>query len=115
MKTKRQPKYTLDYFIKKYSSIPAKSWCTGDYIKNYVEGDKCCAVGHTLKYSKSAKDYEATPETIALANLVKGLDYRLPEINDGHDERYPQKSIKARVLAFLKDMKAKEKLNAARV
>jgi hypothetical protein len=87
--------YTVDYFIQKFSSIPRKLWCVG----SFVEGDRMCALGHC-----GMRVAHPTPESLALNRVIASPEY----INDGEDPDYPQPTPRARILAALRDVKAKE-------
>lgn len=90
---------TVEYFINKFEAIPEEKWATGEYSKK----GKCCALGHCgVKTEKRTGFPILTDEGEVLNEL---LDYKVPEINDGQDERYKQTTPKERILAALKDVK----------
>jgi hypothetical protein len=93
--------YDAIYFINKFSKITDELWGMGFYNQDGV----CCALGHcgvTDGYSPSNDSFH-TPEADALRGLfgIGAVDY----INDGLDNRYPQSTPKARILAALEDVK----------
>lgn len=88
-------KYTIDYFIKKFSKIPDSKWTT----KRYKRGERCCAFGHC-----GQKDVFGTKESQALAKYQIDAQY-FSGINDGDCEKFQQSKPKARVLAALKYLK----------
>ena len=90
------PKYDADYFIRKFSAIPARLWCT-DYLM-LADGRRCargwCGVLPPTR--------EQTPEDIALFRVLNG---ETVSINNGYLTGYPQKTPRARILAALRDAK----------
>lgn len=71
-------KYTVDYFINKFSRIPTNKWTTGDYKKH----GRYCALGHA---GCRGGDYGGveTPESNALYYMFKKCDYEVDEVNGG--------------------------------
>lgn len=68
-KAKKRPKYTPEYFLKKFSSIPASKWTTGELQK----GDKCCALGFCgVKPTSTSlwSEYKYTREARALEKIL---------------------------------------------
>lgn len=100
-------KYTVDYFIAKFTAIPDEKWCVEKYESK--SGERC-ALGHCgrrpLKGSEEAK---------ALGELFwdreNGLE--VPSVNDGRDDRFPQPTPKARILAALEFIKTKQAVLSA--
>jgi hypothetical protein len=96
-----ETKYDVDYFIKKFEAIPEVNWTTG------VFNDGCgrfCALGHCGEtFGRTSQ------EAFALRDL---LDFELNEsitrINDGNCPEYDQPTPRARILAALRDIKAKQ-------
>ncbi len=90
---------TVDFFIKKFSAIPASKWCVG----TYTDGDRRCALGHCGQVSCLP-----TAMSDALENLLwRWLpgEMAVCNINDGDSPSFPQKTPKARILAALKWIK----------
>lgn len=100
------PTYDVDHFIRKFEGIPEEKWCTGTLTD--PEG-RSCAFGHCGVLAEMLlidDKWSQTPEAIALAGLLGG-EWRVVDINDSHYQfcRGPR----ARVLAALYDIKAKQK------
>jgi hypothetical protein len=93
--------YTVDYFIAKFKAIPEEKWCVEAYKD---DSGRCCALGHCMA--------EDTPEVEASFESIYGLFTRIfagpTTVNDGRDPRYPQPTPKQRILAALRDIKAKQ-------
>lgn len=90
--------FNRDHFIARFAAIPEDQWCT----RTWTDSEKRhCVLGHlpvlTFEYS-------------ALINLFQPEGqhqmgfYRITDINDGMDPRYPQPTPRARILAALKDL-----------
>jgi hypothetical protein len=92
-------KYTVDYFIKKFSAIPKKNWTTGK-LQDPMNPDVRCAIGHCGMPSNAGR----TEEAKALYRLIDPTS-STARINDGRDSAYPQKHPRSRVLAALRDIK----------
>jgi len=76
-------KYTVDYFIKKFTAIPNRLWHTGTIIKD-SEG-RTCALGHCGGYN--------TTESKALNNHFRtAFDVTADCVNDND---YDGKSLKS--------------------
>ncbi len=116
-------KYTIDYFIKKFKSIPSYRWCIGQFrgtttiLFNLIKIATHCAQGFCTK----PNEFTLCPENnelVALRELFQlpgdTQDGRLTigRINNGDDKRYQQSTPKARVLAALYDLKRAEQLRA---
>lgn len=95
--------YDVDFFIKKFSAIAEVFWFVGDYQNE--DGTKFCAAGHCGGYQGMPSDSEAQ----FLCNLIAAelYPYSIGGINDGKCMAYPQPTPKQRVLAALRDIKAK--------
>lgn len=92
--------YTIEYFIKKFETIPEEEWFVGDYT-NPVNSKQRCVFGHCGCNKKGM--FMPNDETNALVNLT---DYKekLTLINDGKIDKYLQPTPKQRVLACLNDL-----------
>lgn len=93
--------YNVDYFIKKFKSIPANNWCSERlYDKNKI---KFCVLGHCgVKYGNST-DYVYTREAEALYGILDNVVL----INDGRHDLFKEKTPKKRILAALNYVKQK--------
>jgi hypothetical protein len=87
--------YDVDYFIRKFEAIPEELWCIGQYTDG--EG-RYCALG----WCRRSGDENGYAEEVALERISP---FFVPDVNDGHDERYQQPTPKQRVLAALRDIK----------
>lgn len=97
-KTKPETKYTIDYFIKKFSAIPSKKWTTGTYDNG--KGQKC-ALGHC---GASEKYGPVTYESQTLSRILWELA-PVSNINDGISAstyRPKGKSPRTRILNALR-------------
>lgn len=105
--------YTVDYFINKLEAIPEEKWRVGTLGYD----GHCCALGHcgvtNLEYLADQKDSEG----YALCHLFKtsigrcgitNFSEYVWDINDNLDSRYSQPTPRARILAALADIKAKQ-------
>lgn len=87
-------KYTLDYFIKKFSKIPKNKWCTGSYTDS---NGLHCAIGHT---------FNVKGETSFINKLVHLTE--LTQVNDGKNPFHKLgKHPRTRVVNYLKSLKEK--------
>lgn len=95
-------KYDVNYFIAKFEAIPEGLWCTGEF--NNGRG-QFCAMGHC----GDDVDKVAPPECRALKALFRrdGGTAIITEINDGLNPSRPEPTPKLRILAALRDIKAK--------
>jgi hypothetical protein len=115
--------YDVDYFIRKFEAIPDSRWG----VKRLWDGDGDeirCAMGHCLD---AFPMMEHTAQTIALRACFRPLVPICPmlppvpsqlvvfDVNNGDDVRYPQPTPKARILAALQDIKAKQQPKSAPV
>lgn len=104
--------FDADYFINKFTLIPAEQWC----IRDFVDGDACCALGHCGQREGD----EPTKESAALDALFSDkLGESVEYINDGatfvdgrtrvkNEELVEAPHPKQRVLRALQLIKAKE-------
>ena len=96
-----QEKHNAQFFIEGFEFIPDRFWTTGVCV-----GNGCfCALGHlgtviVNRPNKLSKEFFYILKNAGIARF----NY---EINDGYNARYPQPTPKARILAALKDAKAK--------
>ncbi len=100
--------YTIDYFIKKFKSIPDSRWCTNTYESSIESPSKYCALGHCGARAGRYNEPIHSEESQSLHNLIVTLtqteDY-LTKVNDGNNPLYQQDTPKQRVLAALKWLK----------
>jgi hypothetical protein len=92
-------KYTKEYFINKFESIPEEQW-----VAFYFEHEgKKSAMGHCGVVGRGPLNKSGVPtkEARALASLSK---HDVEEINDGFNDSFKQCSPKQRVLAWLKTL-----------
>jgi hypothetical protein len=92
--------YTVDYFIQKFEAIPDAEWNINDFTGG---SGRCCALGH-CGMREVGGEVKSTDEANALMTCVNHVDL----INDGVIPAYHQPTPKARILAALRDVKAKE-------
>ena len=102
--------YDVDYFIEKFEAIPEELWLfDGEFVD--ANNKACrCALGHCGARSGYTGDTETTPESDALAKILssdKNSYYDVASINDFPSIKYPQRTPKQRILAALRDVKAK--------
>lgn len=93
-------KYTVDYFIKKFSLIPHDDWCIGTY--HVSETDQCCALGHC----GMNEDY-TPPMAKALIGHFANRPFSVSAVNDGEVKKFRQKTPRTRVIAALREIKKK--------
>jgi hypothetical protein len=72
-------KYTIDYFIEKFSKIPENEWEIG-ILKSK---NKSCALGHCGVKSINGK-WEHSVESQALVDIFDGTFESVYDINDGN-------------------------------
>lgn len=100
--------YDVSYFIDKFEKIPESKWFTG--ALRDLNDTARCALGHCLgsKIQPYFNGYfQENEETTTLSKLiVKYLKIDTAHINDNNDDRYPQPTPRARILAALYDIKA---------
>lgn len=97
-----EPVYDVDYFIAKFEAIPENLWCRHHFTKG-VEVKSHCVYGHC----GARKAYDDTEEGKALKSLSE-FHCSMMQVNDGGDYRYKEDCAKSRVLAALRDIKAKQ-------
>lgn len=105
-------KYTVDYFIDKFSNIPEENFITGSLQMD----NKCCALGYC-----GMKNYDKIPrEAIALIDIITpkaaqqenkvGISYFVTDVNDGiGSKRELGSTPKERILNKLKEIKSQIK------
>ena len=93
--------WTIDDYIAFYESIPEDKWTTGDFVDGF---GRCCALGH-LGFREGHADDSTLSHSVFFYRLHR---VSLPMVNDGFVEPYKQPTPKQRVLAYLRDLKAKE-------
>lgn len=97
--------YDVDYFIKKYKSIPEEKWCIESRL---TEDGRRCAHGHC--YIGEADFLAQNKEENALIEIAENYKsitggVGFATINNGWDEKYKQPTPKQRILAALYDIK----------
>lgn len=98
--------YDVDDMIKFFNSFDESMWHVGAYSNG---GGKYCAAGLC-----GAHEFKSTPRADALNILFSDhLKASIPHINDGLDMRYQQPTPKQRILAALRDIKAKQEPQCA--
>lgn len=128
--------YDLDYFIAKFKTIPDKKFCVNYFFSIteyqlfgftiYSKITARCAQGHCVPKElidfvldkregftiSEVADY--IPEWAALLEITGGCmangDPLIALINNGHIPEYQQSTPKARILAFLDDLKIVEEM-----
>ena len=90
-------KFTVDYFIEKFTKIPDSKWAMG----NYRVGQRKCALGH-CGYSNSNRPIH-TEEGVALSQMFAKVNLLVSHINDG----FPEFGVtpKERILVVLEHIK----------
>ena len=92
-----ETKYDVDFFIRKFSKIPARRWICDVYEKKVKGVKKCCALGFCyLDKDTGIKQGEA---------LIRLFD--VVGVNDNLDDKYSHlgKIPKTRILTALKLIK----------
>lgn len=90
--------YNVDYFIQKFEAIP-EPWAIGTFED---ELGRKCALGHCCEAEAP------TEEGAALRALFKKAGMAVGWVNDGPHFNYQQTTPKQRILAALRDIKAKQ-------
>ena len=86
-------KYTVGYFIKKFTAIPEEQWLTG----LYGDDEGHCALGHC-----GQRPGCTTTESSALSAIFAEHKKSVVNVNDGMDSDFwGHKGPRARVLAAL--------------
>ena len=108
--------HTVEYFIAKFEAIPDDKWHVGSYDG---PDNSHCALGHCGEYPASPENHEARTltgllmhvrgDTSLRARTIPGSGGNGPAVvNDGKSSRYQQPTPKARILAALRDVQAKQ-------
>ncbi len=102
MSTKRQQ------FIEFFSAIPDDQWIKGGIPRLLPDGRRqACAISHV----ELTKGHDETSVLFSMrrasdpSNPSGSAPEQIGSINDGHDPRYQQATPKARILAWLNDLK----------
>ncbi len=101
-------KFTVDYFIKKFSAIPAKKWCVHDYTD---ERGRHCVLGHCGERWKGGS--LSTSQSQDLKEIFRAAGLNAIKTNDGDMVSFPQSTPKARILAALKWIKKRNAKKAS--
>lgn len=104
--------YTVDYFIDKFSKIPASRFATG--TQSDGNGNHCaygwCGINYYTNGSLNNDTGERTEEGIALTDvfvpIMNGMG--MASINNGRHPVYQQPTAKERILAALYDIKKQQ-------
>ncbi len=96
--------FTVDFFIRKFSKIPARLWTTGQYVK----GKKRCVLGH-CGYRSDAPYESARMGDVLSKYFDDVLHWAAHSVNDGNHPQFQQRTAKARILAALKWIKEQAK------
>ena len=91
----------IDDIINHFESIPDDQWCIGAFLNN--SGQRCAA-GHLMCCGMSFHEIRKSLSSRLCLKSLTG-------VNDAMDADYQQPTPKARVLAFLNDIK--KELNVA--
>lgn len=112
--------YNVDYFLAKFSAIPEDQWICHSQIDEF---NRRCALGHCMLPGMTEHQYledytrfsgHLTKEGHELGILFSPQDLSIEgaiivaTINNGVDPNYWQPTPKQRVLAALRDIKAKQ-------
>lgn len=97
--TKLTADSTVEDFINFFKAIPAKKWCIREFTS---PKDKTvhCARGHVIESSTIGN----LGSRIVVDHHLCCIANQIVYVNNGPDIHFPQKSIKARVLAYLKSL-----------
>jgi len=100
----KKQKYTVDYFIDKFSNIYESCWCTFAYTDPYLSH---CALGHC----GASESNPRTPESSALIALFDKVNLSVASVND-NDNRDDElaydcfgSTAKERILTVLTNIK----------
>lgn len=98
--------YTVDHFISKFEAIPDSRWAMGFFVLPGTR--KKCAQGHCglLRWCQTIP-----PEALALRALFSAnfsVKEPVAEVNNGWHPDYKRPTPKLRILAALRDIKAKQ-------
>lgn len=92
--------YDVDFFLKKFEAIPENMWHTHSYSN--ATKTKFCAFGHC-----GVTDRGNSMSFSMDVMFYKELKVHVSHVNDGREINYPQPTPKQRILAALRDIKAK--------
>lgn len=100
--------YDRAHFIAKFEAIPDERWCVG-LLNDVVPGQyllRHCVLGHCTGDWQGYPSFERAGLILLFEprHLLDSNDCLIGRINDGKDDRYPQSTPKARVLAALHDL-----------
>lgn len=95
--------YDVDYFLKRFEAIHEDDWRNDGGFGN--PGEPRCALGHC---GVSETMDGLTDKAMALDALFAAVKGGVATINDGDDSRYQQPTPKQRILAALRDVKARQ-------
>lgn len=101
--------YTTQYFIDKFTAIPDNKWYTGSFV-NPSNTDQRCAFGHCHVVNFKENTLKENAEQQNLNKLFSiYLELSVVQVNDNLClNPYKYSSPKARILAALNDIKAKQ-------
>lgn len=97
----KMPTYTVDHFLAKFEAIPDEKWCTKSF---HHLGQSCVEGLCFIAYGGLNGEH---PALVRLLEPLTGGPYPRM-INDGLHADYQQSTPKARILAALRDIKAKQ-------
>jgi hypothetical protein len=99
LNNKVETKYTVDYFIKKFTAIPDELWCVNHYRTSH--GQRCASgwCGKTI--------HRTTVESLALNRLMGHFLNHTEGINDNFCDSYSHlgDTPKERILVALENIK----------
>jgi len=87
--------YTVEYFIQKFEAIEEKEWTIGKFYDGITNTH--CVIGHCNSAEREAI-YDIFGKHSTSTPVI---------INDGYNTNYQQSTPKQRILAALKDIKAR--------
>ena len=90
---------TVDDYLEFVKSIPPKEWCIRTF--NNAAGQHCL-VGHLARVQGSTWSESNFGNAIVALNRVFPISHIWTQINDGDDVKFPQKTIRGRVLAAMR-------------
>lgn len=97
-KKKTLKEFDIDYFIQKFSKIPADQWTKASYKDKKGHYD---ALGHCGETDSK----NPTTESLALEDIFQKADLRVSLVNDGECDKYKQATPKDRILTALNDIR----------
>jgi|GEM_PF-3178160 len=97
-------KYTVDFFIEKFSKIPEKNWIVGR-LRDKSDPNKRCALGHC---GMNPNSFKHTLMSLSLKELFKCSS--VIDVNDNCTGKYKYfgKTPKTRILKMLKNIRDNE-------